>query len=315
MGGGQSRLHRRCVRAAVTALAVIALAACSRGGEVREATQIRPPPSANTPAAELIVAQGGRILRDIAEARAEVHRGYSLPVERDIDRADRMLDVIEESMPTAEVRQRIWVARRHLEYAEIQEVKSDLVPIYVALERVESLVPADSIRRHLDRANRHLENGDRKAAERQLARADQELLFVDVDLPLSSTRRHLAEAREALALGDHERTDADLQRAESDLAFLTGFARSPLESARWSLSEAAAACTSGDFEGAERYVTLARQSVERASDDASEPSPRALNEVVDALRGVEGRLATHRADALDTLDRLVARVRTLAHTG
>jgi hypothetical protein len=291
------------------------LAGCSRSGEVREAAEIRPGRIETTPAAELIAAEGGRILRDIAEAQADIHRDYPLRAERDIDRADRMLDAIEQSVPTAEVRQRIWVARRHLDYAEIQEVTGDLAPIYAALEQVDSFAPADSIRGHLDRATRHLEKGDRKAAGHQLARGDQELLFVEVDLPVSSTRRHLAEAREALAMGERHRAAAYLRHAEDDLMFLTGVARSPLGAARWSLAKAVAGYMKGDIQGAEHYVTLARQLVERASNDASATSHSSLKTFADELRGIEGGLAAHRAGALDELERLADRVRALVHSG
>jgi len=301
--------------AAAVALALMTLAGCSRGGEEREAVDIRPGRIETTAAAEVIAAEGGRILRDIAQARANIHWDYPLRAEGDIDRADRMLDVIEESMPTAEVRQRIWVARRHLDYAEIQEVTSDLVPIYAAVEQVESLAPADSIRGHVDRAKRHLEKEDRKAAGRELARADQELLLVEVDLPLSSTRRHLAEAREALAMVERDRAAAYLRQAEDDLVFLTGLARSPLGAARWSLAKAVAGYTKGDIEGAEHYLTLTRRSVERARDNASEASRSTLKDVAGELRDLEGRLATRRADALDELERLADRVRVLAHSG
>jgi len=291
------------------------LAGCSRAGEVRETVEIRPGRIESTGAAGVIAAEGGRILRDIAEARADIHRDYLLRAEGDIDGADRMLDVIEQSMPTAEVRQRIWVARRHLDCAEIQEVTGDLAPIYAAVEQVESLAPADSIRGHVDRAKRHLEKRDRKAAGRELARADQELLFVEVDLPVSSTRRHLAEAREALAMLERERAAAYLRQAEDDLVFLTGVARSPLGAARWSLAKAVAGYTKGDIEGAKQYLTLTRRSVERARGNASEASRSTLKEVAGELRDLEGGLSTQRADALDELQRLADRVRGLADSG
>ena len=315
MGGREYRLPRSLLVAASGGLAAITLAACSRDREVREALEIRPGRIERTAAADVIVSVGGRILRDIAQARADIHRDYPLRAEEGIDGADRMLDLIEQSMPTAEARQRTWVARRHLEYEKTQDVTADLVPIYAAVGRVESLAPADSIRGHLDRTKRRLDKGDREAARRELARADQELLFVEVDLPLSSTRRHLADAREALAMGELDRAGAFLQKAEDDLAFLTDAARSPLAAARWSLAKAVAVYTRGDAEGAEHYVTLARRSLERASDDASEASQETLNALVGESRRLEGRLATRRPDAFEKLEQLVERVRALVQSG
>jgi len=301
--------------AAAAFLAASTFAACSRGGGGPEEVEIRPGGIGSTAAANVIVARGGRILRDIAEARADIHRDYLLRAEGDIDRAARMLDSIEQSTPTAEVRERTWVARRHLEYADIQEVAGDLLPIYAAVDEIESLAPADSIRSHLDRAKRQLDKGDREAAGRELARADQELLFVEVDLPLGSARRHLAEAREALATGEPDCAGASLRHAEDDLVFLTGVVRSPLGAARWSLAKAVAVYRKGDAEGAGRYVTLARRSLEQASENAPEASRTALNEVVGELRGLEGPIAIHGADAFEKLDRLVDRVRKLVHPG
>jgi len=268
-----------------------------------------------TAAADVIAAEGGRILRDIAEARADTHQGFLLRAEGEIDRADRMLDRIEQSAPTAELRDRTWVARRHLEYGKIRDVSSDLLPIYAAVDRVESLAPAESIRGHLDRTKRHLDKGDREAAERELARADQELLVVEVDLPLRSTRHQLAKAREALAMGQPHRAGTSLRRAEDSLEFLTGIARSPLGATQWSLAKAVAAYEEGGPEESERYVTLARQSLERVSDDGSEASRATRKALVDELRGLEGRIATQGADAHEELVKLVDRVRTLVHQG
>lgn len=315
MGGWGARPRRSPFATALGVLAAMILAACSRVGEVRDAVEVRPGRIESTAAADVIVAEGGRILRDIAEARADIYRDYLLRAEGDIDRADRMLDLIEQSTPAAEVRNRTWVARRHLEYAEIQDVTGDLLPIYAAVEQVESLAPADSIRGHLDRTKRQLEKGNREAAGRELARADQELLFVEVDLPLSSTRHHLAEAREALAMSEPDRASAFLQQAEDDLVFLTGVVRPPLGAARWSLAKAVAAYTKGDAEGAERYVTLARRSLERARDHARAEPRTTLKTLIDELRGLEGRPATHGADTFEKLEQLVDRVRALERSG
>jgi cellobiose-specific phosphotransferase system component IIA len=313
MGEKGARLDRILLAAASGALAAMTLAVCSCGGEVREAVEIHPGRTESNAATDVIVAEGGRILRDIAEARADIHKDYLLLAEQEIDRADRMLDSIEQSTPAAEVRDRTWVARRHLEYAEIPEVAGDLVLIYAAVDQVESLAPADSIRRHLDRTKRHLQKGNRDAAGRELARADQELLFVEVDLPLGSTRRHLAEAREALATGEPNRATESLQRAEDDLVFLTGAVRSPLGTAEWSLAKAVAVYAKGDTEGAERYLTLARRSLERASYNASEGSRTTLKPLLDGLRGFEGQIPSDRADALEKLEQLADGVRALAH--
>jgi hypothetical protein len=315
MGGMGARLRRSPLVAAAGVLTAVTLAACSRVGEVRDAAEVCPGRIESTAAADVIVAEGGRILRDITEARADIYRDCLLRAEGEIDRADRMLDLIEQSTPTAEVRNRTWVARRHLEYAEIQDVTGDLLPIYAAVEQVESLAPADSIRGHLDRTRRQLEKGERKAAGRELARADQELLFVEVDLPLSSTRRHLAEAREALAMSEPDRANGFLQRAEDDLVFMTGVVQSPLGAARWSLAKAVTRYTKGDAEGAERYVTLARRSLERASDHAPAESRTTLKALIDELRGLEGRTGAHRADAFGKLKQLADRVRALSHPG
>lgn len=314
MGSRRSRPLRSCFLATAAALAAATLAGCSHGGEERETSGGCKGRIGATAAADVISTTGGRILRDIADASADFHRGYLLRAEREIDRADRTLDVIERSMPTAQVRRRIRVARDHLEYAEVRQVSEDLPPIYGALAKVERLAPADSIRGHLDRAMRRIERRDRKAAGRELERADQELLLVEIDLPLSSTRRHLAEAREALTASAAEPVPAYLQRAEDDLAFLTALARSPLEAAQWSLAKAVAAYQKADIDGAERYVTLARRSLGQCGGERSCAAHEASREVIEDLRGLDSRgLASDSADALGELEGLVSRVRALAH--
>lgn len=313
MGERMDHLCRSLSVSAAGVVAAVTLAACSRDGEVRETIEARSGRIGSTAAADVIAAEGGRILRKIAEALGEVHRDYPLRAGEDIDRAERMLDLIEQSTPTADVRYHTWVARKHLEYAEIPDVRSYLLPIYAAVERVDSLAPCESIRGHLDRTKRYLDKGNREAAGRELARVDQELLFVEVDLPLRSTRRHLAEAREALAMGEPDRAAASLQRAEDALVFLTGVVRSPLGAARWSLAKAVAAYAKGDTDGAEQYVTLARRSLDGASNSASGAPRTTLNEVVDELRALEGQLATHRTDVRRRLGQLGDQLRELVH--
>jgi hypothetical protein len=314
-GEKAARLDRGRFAAAARVLAALSLVVCSCGGEKEEANGVRPGQLEGTAAGDVIAAEGGRILRDIAEARSDILRDFLLRAERVIDRADRMLDLIEQSTATAELRDRTWVARRHLEYETIQDVAGDLLPIYAAVDQVESLTPADSIRGHLARTKRQLDKGDRRAAGRELARADQELLLVEVDLPLRSARHQLAEAREALAMGQLDRAGASLRQAEDALVLLTSTERSPLGAAQWALAKAVAAYEEGGPEEAARYVTLARQSLERASEDGSEASRATLEELVDELRGLEGRIATPGSDALLELEQLVDRVGTRAHQG
>ena len=84
-----------------------------------------------TPQEEVLISSsGGKVLRHIAQARADIHNKDADAAQTELDQADKLLAIIRAALPTTSVKDRIWVAKEHLEYEDTQEVLPDLIPIY-----------------------------------------------------------------------------------------------------------------------------------------------------------------------------------------
>lgn len=144
-----------------------------------------------------------KALRHIADARGALlgDKPDSEKAGAQLGQAEKLLDIIQAALPTSEIKDRIWVAKKHLEYEDTREVLPDLVPIYASLEELVDFVPSARARTHLDKAKQALEKGDKPEAVEQLQAADDAMLYMEADLPLSSTRHLVEQATAALSKG------------------------------------------------------------------------------------------------------------------
>jgi hypothetical protein len=268
-----------------------------------------------TPADERVISSAaGKVLRHIAQARADLHGDKPDPeaAQTHIDHARSLLDIIGAVAPTTQVKDRIWVAQKHLEYQNTEEVLPDLVPIYASLEELVEYLPTAKAKAHVDEAKQALEEGDKKGANEALEAADDALLYVEMDLPLSSTRQLVAQASADLAKGDNQAAEQALARAEDNVVFLSVTFDAPLTHARAALWRARQSYAIGETEAAKADLGAA---VRYLGEAAKSEDPRTRDDAAALLtqvRSLSADLETNGEGVGDRLEHTWARTKALS---
>lgn len=195
---------------------VFVAVACSASPGVEENVTVTPGKLAPAEARELS-ASAARVLVHIAEARGDVHEADFDRARQELNEAQALVGVIRDDLPTTRVRDRVWVARKHLEYEDTEQVIPDLVPIHRELDFVAEFVPTKKAREHLEEARKALEEGDRARADAALRAVDASVVYTEVDMPLSEIDAHVTAALNLLAKGEPDAADAALEAAEESV--------------------------------------------------------------------------------------------------
>jgi hypothetical protein len=179
------------------------------------------------PEAATLANDGTRVLLQIADARGAIWEKDASRAREVLRNAESLLNGMRSSLPTAIVRDRIWVARKHLEYEETSQVLPDLVPIDQELVLLGDFLPTTKARSHLEKARRLLETGDKQAGLEELKAVNAAVVYEEVDLPISETEAHLSRALGELAIGDTGNADSALRAAEASVQSIVAVARGP----------------------------------------------------------------------------------------
>jgi hypothetical protein len=214
-----------------------------------------------------ILSAGAKVLRHVAQARADIGTRNAGNAAAQIDRTEELLDVIQANLPTTDAREWIQVARKHLEYASPREVLPDLIPIYASLKVLHNSMPTEAAEHHLGQAREYLQAGDKEKAGEELQATARALQDSEVELPLESTRQMIATAGTDLKREKWDAADRALQSAEDSTVYLSVAYEQPLFAAKaliWQtvldLDAADNDLARSDFEGAIGYLELASQS-------------------------------------------------------
>ncbi|MCB1789657.1 MAG: YfdX family protein [Gammaproteobacteria bacterium] len=245
-----------------------------------------------------ISATAVKVLRHIAAARGELtgDKPDSSKAKLELEQSNRLLDIIQAALPTTKVKDRIWVARKHLEYENTDEVLPDLVPIYVSLDELVDYMPTAKAKDHLDNAKQALKDGDKPKASEHLQAVDDALLYVEADLPLSSTRVLVEQARAALDKTDVKAADQALAAAEDNIVFVSLSFESPLTQAKAALFRAQQNYALGEKAFAKADLDAAVVFLERAAQSEDKVVRDATNALVSEVRGLNSLIDTNSQD-------------------
>ena len=240
---------------------------------------------------QVISSAASKILRHIAQARADIHNKDLESAKTQLGRANTLLDIIKTSLPTTEIRDRIWVAKKHLEYEDTQEVVPDLVPIYASLNEVVDYMPVKEAKTHLDKAKSHLKKGDKKAAVKELDATDASLMYTEIDLPFNTTRRLVANATADLDKSDTKAADQSLKTAEDNVSFMTVGIDEPLVPAKTALWRATRDYAKGAYDGAKHELGTAIGYLEQSADSTDSFVRDETSTLLTQARELEGKIA------------------------
>lgn len=241
-----------------------------------------------------ISSTAAKVLRHIADARGAL-QGEKPDTEKakaQLNQSAKLLDIIQAALPTTKIKDHIWVAKKHLEYENTQEVLPDLVPIYASLEELVDYVPTVTAKAHLDNARQALQEGNKPTAAEQLQAVDDALLYVEADLPLGSTRHLIDQAKAALEKDDTQSADQALAAAEDNVVFVSLSFQSPLTQAKAALFRAWKDAEAGDKTLAKTDINAAVRYLERAAQSPDRVTRAAAGDLVLQVRDLHGLIET-----------------------
>jgi hypothetical protein len=248
-----------------------------------------------TPQDETLISSAAvKVLRHVAAARGEL-RGDEPGIDKakeELDQADKLLDIIQAALPTAQVKDHIWVAQKHLEYENSDEVLPDLVPIYVALDELVDYMPTAKAKVHLDEAKQALEKGDKPKAREQLEATGDALVYVEADLPLNATRRSVDQAKADLAKDDAKAADQALVAAEDNVVIVSVSFQSPLTHAKAAVWRAWQDYNLGETQYAKADLEEAARYLERAAKSDEPVVHKAAESLLTEVRGLSQKMET-----------------------
>lgn len=233
-----------------------------------------------------------KTLNRIHDARTALGN-RNLPAARTaLRQAESLLDIIQATLPTAQVRDQIRVAQSKLKYDDTQVIEPDLVPIYSSLDAIEDFAAVPQARAHLDQARAKLKTGDKPGAARELDAVDAALLYQEADLPLAATRGFVRAAESELARGNATLADAHLKAAEDNVVTYTAFVDEPILAARASLARAQRQVVAGRLDAAKTDLGRAVDQLDRATQRADSRVKQDMANLAQDARTLVGKLDT-----------------------
>jgi hypothetical protein len=244
-----------------------------------------------TPQEEAIISSAAtKILRHIAQARSDIHNKDLDAAKSELGQANTLMKIIKTAMPTTVVKDRIWIAKKHLEYEDTQEVMPDLIPIYSSLDELTDYMPVQAARQHLDKAKKNLEKGKKAPAVEELNATDAALVYTEEDLPFDATRSLVADAKAALEKKDGDTADNALKAAEDNVVFLSTGIDEPLVAAKASLWQATRNYADGAYDDAKKDVKAAISELQRASEAAGQTASHDISQLIDKAKVLEAKI-------------------------
>ena len=251
------------------------------------------PGRAITPADEaLISASAGKVMHHIALARDAIRGKDGEQAKQELRQADTLLDIIQATLPTTLVKDRIWTADNKLQYENSEEVTPNGVPISASLD---AQVGFDMVKLTKARAklqgkdkDKDKDNKDKPAMEPEAG--DAVLYYEEVDLPLHATRHFVAGARMALGKNRLDEADRALDAAQDSIDFTSVTLPEPLLSARINLERAHSHFSAGRVADAKADVGRAITQLDQARKDGDPDIKADVEQLLKDAQSLQGRL-------------------------
>lgn len=261
---------------------------------------------------DIISSAADKVLRRIAQARGDLHEKDYSEALSELKKADTLLVIIAEGLPTTKVKDHIWVAHKHLQYENTKTVLPDFVPIYSSLDDISGFVPTQLARRHLNEARKALKKGKKQAAGEGLRAASAALIYTEEDLPLHYTTKHVHRAETDIKKKHYKQADKVLKSAEDSVNYLSLDVPSPLTVAKDALDGATDHYFAGEDSEAKAQLSRAIRYLDAASHGDDELSAKMSAKLTRDAKALLPKLAKHTSATKDRLAALLERVRALS---
>ncbi|MGD8940402.1 MAG: YfdX family protein [Gammaproteobacteria bacterium] len=271
---------------------------------IKEQVSVSPVKTISAQEEQTISSAATKVLRHIAQARADLKNKDAEAAKTQLDKAETLFKIIEVSMPVNKVKDRIWVAKKHLEYEDSQEVIPDLVPIYSSLDELVDFMPVEQAKQHLDKAKEHLKQKNKQKAIEELDETDAALVYTEIDLPLKITRQRVASAQADIAKGNLEQAGKTLKAAEESVSFMSVDVDEPLTVAKSSLWSAIRNYSAHAYDKTKTDLERAIKYLQTAAQSADETTRSEAAKLVKEAKALEDKVQSHSTETAKRLDHL-----------
>jgi YfdX protein len=193
-----------------------------------------------------------RVLHHIARARDALRKNDVERARQDLKQAEILLDIIQASVPTTVVKNRVWTSDNRVKYEDSEEVPASIVPIYASLTE-----QADFDTVKLPGAAPRAKANAKPDATAETETGDAALYYEERDLPLNATRHFVAAALIELARNRPREADQALRAAQGSVDFVSVYLPAPLLAASINLERAEVHYGAGRTEQAREDVARA----------------------------------------------------------
>jgi hypothetical protein len=227
---------RHMQRKPLVILMAAALAASSmaapfvQAATIEESVSVQPSHPLTPKEGEVVSSAGAKVLQHVAEARASLAKKDSKGAGEELNQAEKLLEIIQATVPTTLVKDRIKVAKKGLEYENSRTVQPDLIPLFSSLEEVADFMPLKVV--NTEQGARANAKKPEDKSDKVEERTDATLKYMEVDLPLHATRHLVEAAKGYLAEGKADEADKSLKAVEQGVVYVSVAMEQPLFVAR-----------------------------------------------------------------------------------
>ncbi len=296
---------------AVSLFLGILLAGNVRAGGIEEKVTVTPVRSETPKNESLISSTAIKVLRHIAQARADVHAKDLLKAQKELADAQTLILIIKTTVPSEKVKDHIWVANKHLSYENTETVMQDLIPIYASLNDIEDFTVRDKVKKHINNVKNHLEKGNKKGASDELKLAEDTIVLTEIYLPLSDTERQIILAQAHLANKEFKKAEIALKTAEDGVMLISLDDSLPVSQAKISLWQATKNYTAGKTEAAKQDIKKVKENLEKADKTVDAKTKAELDKLSKDIESIEGKLNKFDHETEQELKKLYERTKTI----
>ena len=235
---------------------------------------------------EVISSSASRVLHHIARARDALHKKDGDQARQELRLAATLLDVIQDTVPTSVVKNRVWTADGKLKYESAEEIPVSVVPIYASLDERADF---DTVKLP-GSAKTEPQTGKKPAAAEEAEAKDAVLYYEELDLPLNATRHFVAAAQTDLARNRYDEAGQALRAALDSVDFVSVYLPAPLLAARINLERAEIHYGSGQTEAAKADVSRAVAQLAEAGKQADPDSQADVKNMLSEAQSLQTRM-------------------------
>ena len=240
-------------------------------------------------------------LKAIQQASTAVGNKDIKAAQTALDQAATHLKAIEDSLPTAKIKQTLAAAKNNPDSA-------DWTSIYQELDKLTVFLPA-----HSTKAAADSKPADPKAADTKtdtakpgaetLDAALVALQYTEIDMPVANTLKDVEKAQADLHKEKLEAASKALKQAENSVVVLQNITAEPLYQAHYSLWQALASLKNGTETDAKRYLDDAIGFLEKAASSTDKASKEAADKLLVEGKALKADLEKGGKDTASSLER------------